>query len=139
MSNERSPRALSSMTIGTRGMAAILSTTGRLSATIATIWLSNEEVGHAGATRGGGAGEPRGGLGGDRQRGGPRALARRARARDRRRGARAAPPARVAVVGGGGRADPGRVPDRDGARGLACDRDRDRAGVATRDARVQPC
>src|ERR1700683_2441943 len=42
MSKERSPRALCSTTIGTSGMLAILSTTLRLSTTIATNRLSRE-------------------------------------------------------------------------------------------------
>jgi hypothetical protein len=44
MSNERSPRALCSTTIGISGISAILSTTRWLSKTIATNWLSTEVI-----------------------------------------------------------------------------------------------
>src|SRR5580700_9900748 len=108
MSNERSPRALCSTTIGISGIWAILSTTGRLSNTIATTWLSME-VDDGGTTRDRGRGLAGGGVRGARHGGGPRALAVGARARDPRRGARRAAPRGVVVERSAGAGDACRV------------------------------
>src|SRR4051812_16590670 len=98
MSNERSPRADCSTTMGTSGISAILSTTA---------WLSRHHsnrlvvkgAADARAARGGDRGEPGGRVGGAGHGGGARALARGGPgARAARRGRRRALAAGLVVV-----------------------------------------
>ncbi len=115
MSNERSPRGLCSMTMGTSGMC-ILSTTEWLSYDSNHMVVKGEGL-HAGTARDRGRGHTRGGLGGADHRGGPRALARgRPRTRDPRRARRGAVAAGLVVVERRRARDARRVPGRGGAR-----------------------
>src|SRR5215210_1143996 len=117
MSNERSPRAVCSTTMGTSGIRLSFRQRVGCRQTIATRRLSTRGSADEPATRGGDRGDARGGLGVAGRRGGPRALARaRPRAQDPRRGRRRALPAGVVVVARGRTRDARRVLDRRGAR-----------------------